>query len=122
MGWMSWEIFRCRVDCVTEPEDCISEKLYHAQADAMVEHGFLSAGYDAIHMDDCWERKLPPRDPKTSKLVGDPVRSPLSPRANLTSFRRLYHPCAAAFPFWYEGAGRVLSRQGLEVRTIHGRV
>ena len=28
MGWMSWEIFRCRIDCAAEPNDCISEKLY----------------------------------------------------------------------------------------------
>ena len=46
---MSWEIFRCRIDCALEPEDCISEKLYKGQADAMASH-FLEAGYNAIHM------------------------------------------------------------------------
>jgi|EP01047_Picozoa_sp_COSAG01_P008235 hypothetical protein len=70
------EIFRCRVDCDMEPNDCIAEKLYKSQADAMVSQGFLAAGYDAIHMDDCWERKVPPRDPTTNKLVGDEQRFP----------------------------------------------
>ena len=32
MGWMSWEIFRCRIDCNVEPDDCISEKLYKESA------------------------------------------------------------------------------------------
>jgi len=81
MGWMSWEIFRCRINCTLEPENCISEKLYQAQADAMVAQGFLKAGYNAIHMDDCWERKVPPRDPATNKLVGDPERFPSGMKA-----------------------------------------
>lgn len=76
MGWMSWEIFRCRIDCASEPDDCISEKLYKSQADAMVDQGFLAAGYSGIHMDDCWEQKEPSRDPATQKLVGDPERFP----------------------------------------------
>jgi alpha-N-acetylgalactosaminidase len=76
MGWMSWEIFRCNIDCQKDPANCISERLYKEQADAIVSQGFLSAGYNAIHMDDCWERKVPPRDPTTNKLVGDPVRFP----------------------------------------------
>ena len=73
---MSWEIFRCKSDCEAEPDNCISERLYHQQADALVSNGFLEAGYNAIHMDDCWERKLPPRDIKTGRLVGDPTRFP----------------------------------------------
>ncbi len=27
MGWMSWELFRCDIDCDKEPEFCISEKM-----------------------------------------------------------------------------------------------
>lgn len=27
-------------------------------------------------MDDCWEQKVPPRDPKTNQLRGDPIRFP----------------------------------------------
>ena len=78
---VSWEIFRCKSDCVAEPENCISEKLYHQQADALVSQGFLAAGYDAIHMDDCWERKVPARDLKTGRLVGDPTRFPSGMKA-----------------------------------------
>jgi hypothetical protein len=81
MGWMSWEIFRCNVDCAKEPDNCISERLYHQQADALVSQGFLEVGYNAIHMDDCWERKIPPRDLKTGRLVGDPTRFPSGMKA-----------------------------------------
>ena len=28
MGWMSWEVFRCEVDCVAHPDTCINERLY----------------------------------------------------------------------------------------------
>lgn len=81
MGWMSWEIFRCNTDCKNEPNNCISEVLYKQQADAMVEQGFNKFGYNSIHMDDCWERKVPPRDPATGRLVGDPVRFPSGMKA-----------------------------------------
>jgi len=81
MGWMSWEIFRCRTDCAKEPDDCISERLYKAQADAMVANGFQDAGYNSVHMDDCWEQKKPARDPVTNKLVGDPDRFPSGMKA-----------------------------------------
>ena len=78
---VSWEIFRCNVDCEKEPDNCISERLYHQQADALVSQGFLDMGYNAIHMDDCWERKVPPRDPETGRLVGDPIRFPSGMKA-----------------------------------------
>ena len=32
-------------------------------------------------MDDCWERKVPPRDPATGRLVGDPKRFPAGMKA-----------------------------------------
>lgn len=51
MGWMSWEIFRCDVDCVTNPDNCISEQLYKQTADAMVAGGYVAAGYDTVHID-----------------------------------------------------------------------
>ena len=101
---MSWEIFRCKIDCAKEPGNCISERLYHEQADAMVSNGFNEVGYATIHMvcprppplgmgpgltrgrarvaqDDCWERKIPPRDLKTGRLVGDPTRFPSGMKA-----------------------------------------
>lgn len=65
----------------------------------MVAQGFDKLGYDSIHMDDCvsagsvplrpsstrsprvhfasqWEQKVPPRDPATGQLRGDPIRFP----------------------------------------------
>eukprot|EP01116_Phalansterium_solitarium_P006573 TRINITY_DN188_c0_g1_i1.p1 TRINITY_DN188_c0_g1~~TRINITY_DN188_c0_g1_i1.p1 ORF type:complete len:422 (+),score=159.08 TRINITY_DN188_c0_g1_i1:105-1370(+) len=73
MGWMSWEIFRCDIDCSTDPTNCISENLYKAQTDAMATGGFLAAGYNSIHMDDCWMQTQ--RTPNGT-LVADPKRFP----------------------------------------------
>ena len=81
LGWMSWEIFRCNTNCAADPENCISEHLYKVQADAMVSGGFAAAGYRSIHMDDCWEQKVPPRDPVTHRLRGDPARFPSGMKA-----------------------------------------
>jgi alpha-N-acetylgalactosaminidase len=76
MGWMSWELFRCDVDCVDSPDMCISEKLYRAQTDALVDGGYLKAGYEGIHLDDCWEEKYPPRDKNTGMLQPNASRFP----------------------------------------------
>lgn len=103
---MSWEIFRCDTDCASDPNNCIGEKLYEQQTDALVAGGYLAAGYNGIHIDgeartrtlggregarvgvpwhslaccarcaDCWERTNPPRDPNTNELVPDPTRFP----------------------------------------------
>ena len=81
MGWMSWEVFRCNIECDADPENCISEHMYKSQADAMVEGGFRDAGYASIHMDDCWEQKDPPRDPTTNKLRAEPTRFPSGMKA-----------------------------------------
>jgi len=81
MGWMSWEIYRCGTDCAAHPNDCISETLYKQQADAMVAQGFNTVGYNSIHMDDCWEEKVPARDPVTNKLRGDSKRFPSGMKA-----------------------------------------
>ena len=93
MGWMSWEIFRCKSDCAKEPDNCISERLYHQQADALVSQGFLEVGYNAIHMDDCWERKIPPRDVKTGRLVGDPIRFPCATATDRSSAAARFTLC-----------------------------
>ena len=76
MGWMSWELFRCDVDCASDPDMCISEKLYRAQTDALKSGGYVEAGYVGIHMDDCWPEKYPPRDPRTGKLRPNATRFP----------------------------------------------
>jgi hypothetical protein len=47
----------------------------------MVAQGFNTVGYNSIHMDDCWEQKIPPRDPTTGKLRGDPIRFPSGMKA-----------------------------------------
>lgn len=61
MGWMSWELFRCNVDCDADPANCIGERLYEETATALAAAGFLAAGYDTVHIDDCWET-LPGRN------------------------------------------------------------
>ena len=43
MGWMSWEIFRCNVDCQKEQGNCVNEELYEQTTDALVSGGFKDA-------------------------------------------------------------------------------
>lgn len=80
MGWMSWQFFRCNlatpVDDCTNPltTNCISEALYKGQTDALVSGGFLAAGYNGAHMDDCWPEWQ--RDPATGELVANRTRFP----------------------------------------------
>ncbi|XP_071951371.1 alpha-N-acetylgalactosaminidase-like isoform X3 [Antedon mediterranea] len=73
MGWMSWERFRCNIDCKNQPNDCIGEKLFMDMADRMVEDGFKDAGYEYVNIDDCWASKE--RD-SAGKLQADPDRFP----------------------------------------------
>ncbi|MEG2597050.1 MAG: glycoside hydrolase family 27 protein [Oscillospiraceae bacterium] len=47
MGWNSWNTFG---------ED-ISEKMIMEMADAMVEKGYLAAGYEYLVIDDCWAER-----------------------------------------------------------------
>ena len=76
MGWMSWEVFRCRTDCSgTNAGYCVDETTYKAQADALVSGGFLAAGYKTVSIDDCWEQKSPERDAQ-GRLAPDPKRFP----------------------------------------------
>jgi len=77
MGWMSWERFRCEVDCVTKPDECISERLYKTQADLLVKHGYVAAGYNGIHVDDCWSNQFTnERDEVTHEIVANATRFP----------------------------------------------
>ncbi|KIH51750.1 alpha-galactosidase [Ancylostoma duodenale] len=73
MGWMSWTQFRCQVNCAKYPDDCINEKLYQTMADRLVSDGYLDAGYNRIHVDDCWMAKS--RD-VNGRLLSDPDRFP----------------------------------------------
>lgn len=54
MGWLSWERFLCNVDCVNDPENCISENLYMTMADIMYKEGYQKVGYQYVNIDDCW--------------------------------------------------------------------
>lgn len=71
----SWEIFRCEVDCNKDPSNCIGETLYKSTVDALASGGYLAAGYDTIHIDDCWEARHPPRD-ASGQLVPNATRFP----------------------------------------------
>ncbi|XP_025088515.1 alpha-N-acetylgalactosaminidase-like [Pomacea canaliculata] len=73
MGWLSWERFRCQRDCIQFPDTCVSEKLYMAMADRMVSDGYKDAGYEYVHIDDCWAASK--RD-DSGRLQADPVRFP----------------------------------------------
>jgi hypothetical protein len=73
MGWMSWERFRCEVDCTAHPNECINEALYKRIADRIASDGYLEAGYNQVSIDDCWEEKSGRVD---GKLVPNATRFP----------------------------------------------
>ncbi|XP_045582354.2 alpha-N-acetylgalactosaminidase [Procambarus clarkii] len=73
MGWLSWERFRCNVDCDNDPYNCISETLFMTMADLLVSEGFRDLGYDIVCLDDCW---LDHERDADGKLQPDPKRFP----------------------------------------------
>ncbi|KAK4884299.1 hypothetical protein RN001_000570 [Aquatica leii] len=73
MGWMSWQRFRCLIDCNLYPDDCISDTLFRQMADRMSEDGYLEAGYEYLIIDDCW---LAMERDEQGKLQPDPFRFP----------------------------------------------
>lgn len=85
MGWLSWERFRCTVDCKNYPDSCINAKLFETMADHVAADGYASAGYNFIIIDDCWlastrdERgRLQPdheRFPKGIRALADYIHS-----------------------------------------------
>ena len=82
MGWMSWQAFRCEVDCAKNPDACINERLYKQMADALKTDGYVAAGYKTISIDDCWESGIPgvlrrPGEP----LQMNATRFPSGPKA-----------------------------------------
>jgi Alpha galactosidase A/Alpha galactosidase C-terminal beta sandwich domain len=77
MGFMSWERFRCQIDCHAEPLHCVSDTLYRTMAEALVTKGYAAAGYTQVSIDDCWMSKSPHgRDDITGQLQPDPIRFP----------------------------------------------
>ena len=79
MGWLSWERYRCDIDCEADPDNCISERLYMAMADHLAADGYLAAGYEYVNIDDCWAELL--RDFDTDEIVPDRKRFPSGMRA-----------------------------------------
>ncbi|KAK6176936.1 hypothetical protein SNE40_015138 [Patella caerulea] len=73
MGWLTWERFRCNVNCTVDPDNCISEKLIKTMADHIVTDGYRDVGYEYVCIDNCW--MLPSRD-EHGRLVADPDRFP----------------------------------------------
>lgn len=63
MGWNSWNTFG----------EKINDQLIRETADAMVEQGYLAAGYEYLVIDDCWS--LRDRDAE-GRLVADPAKFP----------------------------------------------
>ncbi|KAF7261604.1 hypothetical protein EG68_01139 [Paragonimus skrjabini miyazakii] len=74
MGWMSWQRFRCQIDCQSYPEDCISEKLIQRTADRLASDGWKDVGYRYLIIDDCWQMKS--RDRVTEEITADVQRFP----------------------------------------------
>ncbi|KAH7719936.1 Melibiase family protein [Aphelenchoides avenae] len=73
MGWMSWSKFYCEIDCDRHPHSCINEQLYKDMANRMAEDGYREAGYEYVHIDDCWMASSRSAD---GKLVEDKTRFP----------------------------------------------
>ncbi len=67
MGWMTWNF--CKGN--------ISEQLIRDVADAMVEHGFVDAGYEYIFIDDLWQGG---RD-MFNNIIPDPQKFPSGMKA-----------------------------------------
>ncbi|XP_077298365.1 alpha-N-acetylgalactosaminidase-like [Arctopsyche grandis] len=81
MGWLSWQRYRCTIDCVNHPQECISENLITRQANLMKTEGYLDAGYNYVGIDDCWsesqrdenQRLVPSKErfPRGMKYIAD---------------------------------------------------
>lgn len=73
MGWLAWQRYRCITDCVTYPDECVSEKLFMNAADLLVSEGYADLGYKYVIVDDCWLSKNRSAD---GKLEADKTRFP----------------------------------------------
>ncbi|CAK9300237.1 unnamed protein product [Gordionus sp. m RMFG-2023] len=73
MGWMTWERFRCSIDCSIFKDNCLNENLIMSMANQLVKLGFKDVGYEYLIIDDCWSSKE--RD-SNGELQADPIRFP----------------------------------------------
>ena len=55
LGWLSWQRYRCNMNCTADPDNCFSEKLIKKTIDAMAAGGYKEAGYEYVNLDDCWQ-------------------------------------------------------------------
>ena len=77
MGWMSWQAFRCNVNCAAQPSHCVNEALYVEMGQRLAKDGYLAAGYSFVSIDDCWaDKNGTGRDPETGIIRADPLRFP----------------------------------------------
>jgi len=65
LGWNSWNAFACD----------ITEDLFIASAQAMIDLGLKDAGYEYVNIDDCWSVKTG-RDNITQKIIPDTTKFP----------------------------------------------
>ena len=84
MGWLSWQRYRCHMNCTEDPDNCFSEKLIKKIIDEMASGGWKEAGYEYVNLDDCEHNTgHPPHQPPThtrssSRIL--PGSSQLAPR------------------------------------------
>ena len=76
MGWMSWERFWCNADCNKFGNMCLTQEMFHQQADLLVSLGLKDVGYDNVHLDDCTYGEHPSRDPVTGYLLPNKTNFP----------------------------------------------
>ena len=69
MGWNTWNTYGPHID----------EAMIRESADAMVDRGFLQAGYRYLVIDDSWQEKQ--RDPETGRILANRERFPHGMRA-----------------------------------------
>jgi len=74
MGWLSWEVDRCHVDCAQYPTSCINADLYQQMADRLAGDGYKDVGYTQVNIDDCWNTFS--RDPNTNEQMANSTRFP----------------------------------------------
>lgn len=58
------QVFRCSLDCTDDINNCIGETLYMQQAKALVDGGYLAAGYKTISTAQCLATSMVHRRPR----------------------------------------------------------
>ena len=82
LGWTSWATVGCSIDCVKNPDYCLSERVLMQMMDAVVVGGWSAAGYTMLHVDDC---AFTVRDSR-GELVADPLRFTNGSLENLAAY------------------------------------